>query len=85
MICDDYFNRRYTNIIKKDYWIYINKGGNIVESGIYADNNKKFGTLPAYETKVITEKLRNINIYLYIRKFIYFINKKCTQTQKMKK
>ncbi len=41
-------NGTYTDIIKKGYWIYINKGGNIVESGTYADNNKKFGTWTVY-------------------------------------
>jgi hypothetical protein len=36
------------NIIPIGYWVFVNKGGNIVECGIYADNGNKFGEWIVY-------------------------------------
>ena len=41
-------NNRYTDIIPNGYWVFVNKGGIIVERGTYADNGKKFGNWIVY-------------------------------------
>jgi hypothetical protein len=46
---EQYDSRRiYSKVIKKGYWAFYSKGGNIIECGTYADNGNKFGIWYGY-------------------------------------